>query len=101
MLQPPFNLQEVNGRQVIVSKNGHLQLDVYNLDAEAFTAPLDQLTMYGNDHGHLLAFVAQKGHTRVREIARALTWYAAIIQNPDLEITTIDPRPTPRLKIVR
>lgn len=96
-----FLLPDAN-RPIIVHGPTGLKLHVYSLEAENFRPTKGELHIFGDDHGEWLAFETEgwKGDD-TQIFASAVLWYAVYLDYPTMEITTDDPRPPYRLRIVK
>jgi hypothetical protein len=86
-------------RHTIVHGPTGLRLQVYSLEQEGFLPTEGQLHVFGDDHGEWLAFETEGWNGgEIQVFSNAVLWYAAYLDYPFMEITTIDPRLEFRLR---
>ncbi|RVU01103.1 hypothetical protein EOD41_10845 [Mucilaginibacter limnophilus] len=83
-----------SNRDLIVNKEGTLEIAVYHLVIEQLHQAPDLVYLFGDDHGDHLAFEIRKGNFDDESLADAITWYAAErLDHPGMEVLLDDPRP--------
>lgn len=80
-------------RDIIRSRDTDLRIRVYCLSEIDFKPHPDEIQLYADDHGDLLAFetINIKAEDAL-DIASAIQWYAKYIGYPEMEILPEDPR---------
>lgn len=88
-------------RDIIVHDKTGLRVNVFSLEQEGFTPTLGELHIFGDDHGEWLAFETEGWTTETTSIfSNAVVWYAVNLDYPEMQITTEDPRPPSKLRII-
>lgn len=80
-------------QDIIRSRDTDLKIMVYCLDEMDFIPEPEEIQLYADDHGNLLAFetINIKSEDAL-DFAAAIQWYAKYIGYPEMEILPEDPR---------
>ena len=93
MLDTNFYLNHTESGNAIYDEKSLLRINIYNLEDNKFRPNPTELQFYTINRGRYIAFetVDIKAYLRPL-VANALLWYAQYIGQPDLHISTQDPR---------
>lgn len=95
-----FELSFPYGRETITQPGTGLHVRVYRLDLEELVTSIDQVTIYGDDHGRPIAFVTDLDEANLLNFTSAIMWYARYLDHPDMQPSMIDPRIARRRELV-
>ncbi|GAA4326299.1 hypothetical protein GCM10023149_29000 [Mucilaginibacter gynuensis] len=101
MRSTTYYLLENAHRDIIVHGQSGLRVNVFNLETEGFEPKRGEIHIFGDDHGEWLAFETDGWTVKdIDLISGAVLWYARLLDYPEMEVRTMDPRPAHRLRIV-
>ena len=79
----------------------NVDIEVYQLNKENFNVGKDKAVFYGIDDHRWLAFVSDYVTDLLPAVTAGMTWYARKKGYLNMEFTINDPRPKPKLRLVR
>lgn len=98
MLSATFELSTHRNLDTIFMPGTRLQITVYPLETVQFWPHADKLQFYGDDHGSPLAFEVETRDPDPDDVTAAIKWYARYLDYPDMDLSSIDPRPPVTLR---
>ena len=101
MLSTSYHLLADQDHDIIIHEETGLRVHVFNLENEGFVPTVGELHLFGDDHGTWLAFETEEWTTETLAIfSNAVLWYAVVLDYPEMQIATVDPRPPLKLRLV-
>jgi hypothetical protein len=102
MISNTYSLLEDQERDIIIHRISGLRVNVFGLEVDNYRPTKGELRIYGDDHGEWLAFETEGWNGEDLDIiSQAVVWYARYLDYPEMTITTEDPRPEFKLKVVK
>jgi hypothetical protein len=90
----PFQLIPNAGHDIIVNTVTALRVHVFFLKHTPFKAQPNEIHLFGNDQGTLMAFETEGvSADTALELAPAINWYAQCRDRRQMEVSPFDPRP--------
>jgi hypothetical protein len=101
-MQPAiFQLTTIDDRSTIVMPGTSLQVSIYHPNEEPFNPADDKVYIFGAYQGELFAFESPIDADQLTLAGEAISWYATNLGRTAMELLLEDPRPAPRLRLVR